>query len=137
MATNDPDQGMVYTENSSFLNFDVSKADRFMYESFRFKEPQDIYYAPDASGYIFVTDKATDSLYIFTNTGFEGVNPPANSSFKKQVIVSFGGSGKDGSSSGPFNFKDPMGVCYYRRSVVVADHGNNRICRYVLNTDLQ
>ena len=137
VATNDPDQGMVYNENTNFLNFDDTKANRFMYESFRFKEPQDIYYAPDASGYIFVTDKATDSLYIFTNVGFEGVNPPANSNVKKQIIVSFGGSGIDGKASGPFNFIDPTGVCYNRRNILVADKGNNRICRYILNTDLQ
>ncbi|MDP1727444.1 MAG: hypothetical protein Q8M15_11725 [Bacteroidota bacterium] len=137
VAINDPDQGMVYGENTSFLNFDQSKASRFMYESFRFKKPEDIFVAPDVNAYIFVTDSESDSLYIFTNVGFEGVNPPANSNFKKQIIVSFGGSGADGKGSGPFNFIDPSGVCYYNRTVLVCDKGNNRICRYRLNTDLQ
>lgn len=137
IATDDPDQGLVYGENSAFLNFDVSKADRFMYESNRFKKPEDVFLAPDGTGYIFVTDSETDSLYIFSNNGFEGVNPPANSKLKKQVIVSFGGSGKDGKGSGPFNFVDPTGVCYYNRTVLVCDKGNNRICIYRLNTDLQ
>lgn len=136
-ATLDPDQGMVYGENTSFLNFDNTKADRFLYESFRFKQPSDIFFAPDANAYIFVTDKATDSLYVFSNNGYEGVNPPANSNVKKQIIVSFGGSGVDGKASGPFNFIDPSGVCYFRRMVLVADKGNNRICRYMLNTDLE
>jgi hypothetical protein len=136
-ATLDPDQGMVYGENTSLLNFDNTKADRFLYESFRFKQPSDIFFAPDANAYIFVTDIATDSLYVFTNVGFEGVNPPANSNIKKQINVSFGGSGADGKASGPFNFIDPSAVCYYRRMVLVADKGNNRICRYMLNTDIQ
>jgi hypothetical protein len=136
-ATFDPDQGLVFGENSNFLNFDNTKANRFLYESFRFKQPTDIFFAPDANAYIFVTDKETDSLYVFTNNGFEGVNPPANSNIKKQIIVSFGGSGSDGKASGPFNFVDPSGVCYYRRMVLVADKGNNRICRYMLNTDIQ
>jgi hypothetical protein len=137
VSTEDPDQGTIFGENSAFLNFDVTKADRFMYESYRFKRPEDIYVAPDASGYIFVTDSESDSLYIFSNAGFEGVNPPANSNVKKQIVVSFGGSGKDGNSSGPFNLVDPTGVCYYNRNVFVCDKGNNRICRYKLNTDLQ
>lgn len=137
VATDDPDQGMVYGENTAFLNFDVTKADRFMYESFRFKKPEDVYVAPDASGYIFVTDSEKDSLYIFTNQGFEGVNPPANSTYKKQIIVSFGGTGKDGNGSGPFNLINPTGVCYYNKNVFVCDKGNNRVCRYRLNTDLQ
>ncbi|MCF8254081.1 MAG: hypothetical protein K9I36_12150 [Bacteroidia bacterium] len=137
VSTEDPDQGTIFGENTAFLNFDVTKADRFMYESYRFKKPEDIYVAPDASGYIFVTDSESDSLYIFSNAGFEGVNPPANSKVKKQIVVSFGGNGADGSSSGPFNLVDPSGVCYYNRTVFVCDKGNNRICRYKLNTDLQ
>ncbi len=133
----DQDQRISYGENANFLNFDKTKADRFLYESFRFKQPTDVFFAPDANAYLFVTDKETDSLYVFSNSGFEGVNPPANSNFKKQIIVSFGGSGADGKASGPFNFVDPSGVCYYRRMVLVADKGNNRICRYMLNTDIQ
>ncbi len=137
VATDDPDQGIIFGENASFLNFDVTKANRFMYESFRFGKPEDIYVAPDATGYIFVTDSEKDSLFVFTNGGFEGVNPPANSTVKKQIIVSFGGSGTDGNGSGPFNLINPSGVCYYNRSVFVCDKGNNRVCRYRLNTDLQ
>jgi len=136
-AFDDPDVGTVYSENSSLLNFDKTKADRFLYESFRFKKPEDCFVSPDINAYTFVVDSETDSVYVFNSLGFEGVNPPPNSTFKKQVIVSFGGAGKDGLSSGPFNLKDPSGVCYYNRTLFIADKSNNRICRYRLNTDLQ
>ncbi|MEI6506976.1 MAG: hypothetical protein WCO54_00730 [Bacteroidota bacterium] len=136
-VTNDPDLGLIYSEYPQLLNFDHTKADRFLYSSFRFKKPEDCYIAPDNLGYYFVVDSGTDSLYVFTNQGFEGVNPPANSIFKKQVIVSFGGPGADGTSSGPFSFNDPSGVCYNRKMIYVADKNNNRICRYKLNTDMQ
>jgi hypothetical protein len=133
----DPELGTQYAESPQFLNFDKSKADRFLYESRRFKKPEDCYIAPDNLGYIFVVDSETDSLYVFTPQGYEGVNPPANSGITKQVIVSFGGSASDGTSSGPFNFNDPSGVCYNRRTIFVADKKNNRICRYRLSTDLE
>lgn len=133
----DPELGTQYAESPQFLNFDKSKADRFLYESQRFKKPEDCYIAPDNLGYIFVVDSETDSLYVFTPQGYEGVNPPANSGLTKQVIVSFGGAASDGTSSGPFNFNDPSGVCYNRRTIFVADKKNNRICRYRLSTDLE
>ncbi len=136
-VADDPDAGTQYNETSSLLNYDYNKGDKFLYMPFRFVKPEDCFIAPDALGYRFVVDSGTDSLYIFTNQGIEGVNPPANSGLRKQVIVSFGGAGVDGTSSGPFSFKDPSGVCYFRRTVYVADKGNNRICRYVLSTDLQ
>jgi hypothetical protein len=129
---NDVDAGISYGENQALLNFDYSKANRFLYESFRFKKPSDVYVAPDATGYVFVVDEATDSLYQFTPKGFEGVNPAANSGITKQIIASFGGFG-----SGPFQFNQPSGVCYYKRMVYVADKGNNRICRYKLSSDLE
>lgn len=136
-ATDDPELGTQYSETPSFLSFDNSKADRFLYQSFRFKKPEDCYIAPDNLGYIFVVDSETDSLYVFTPQGYEGVNPPANSGITKQVIVSFGGAASDGSTSGPFSFNDPSGVCYNRRTIFVADKKNNRICRYKLSTDLE
>lgn len=133
----DPELGTQYSESPSLLNFDKTKADRFMYESFRFKKPEDCYIAPDNLGYMFVVDSETDSLYVFTPQGYEGVNPPANSGLTKQVIVSFGGKASDGTTNGPFSFNDPSGVCYNRRTIFVADKKNNRICRYRLSTDLE
>jgi hypothetical protein len=133
----DPELGTQYSESSEFLSFDHDKADRFLYEPMRFKKPEDCFIAPDNLGYIFVVDSETDSLYVFTPQGYEGVNPPANSGLKKQVIVSFGGADEKGNNSGPFNFNNPSGVCYNRRTIYVADKGNNRICRYRLSTDLE
>ena len=128
----DPDAGVTYIQNDALLNFDTSKASRFLYTSGRFSSPSDIFIAPDATGYIFIVDSERDSLYQFTQSGFEGVNPPANSTTTKQIIASFGGEG-----SGPFQFIEPQGVCYFEKMIYVADKGNNRICRYKLSTDLE
>lgn len=128
----DPEAGITYGENASLALFDASKADRFLYEPNRFKDPADVYIAPDFTGYIFVVDRGTDSLYQFTRKGYEGVNPPPGSTSTKQVIASFGGEG-----DGPFQFDDPSGVAYLRRVVYVADKGNGRINRYILSTDLE
>lgn len=128
----DPEAGTTYGENPDLVNLDTSKAVRFLYEPNRFVNPEDIYIAPDFSGYIFVADAGTDSIYQFTRAGYEGVNPPATSNQTKQIIASFGGLG-----SGPFQFIDPSGICYFRKTVYVADKGNNRIIRYKLSTDLE
>lgn len=127
-----PETGISYTENANLLNFDASRADRFLYEGFRFTNPTDICVAPDETGYIFVVDAGRDSLYQFTRLGFEGVNPPPASGITKQVIASFGGRG-----AGPFQFNQPQGVAYFRRTVYVADTGNGRILRYRLSIDLE
>ncbi len=126
------ESGTVYLENQNMLNFDTTKASRFLYDSFRFGKPADICTAPDETNYIFIIDSEKDSLYQFTSLGFEGVNPPPNSGLTKQVIASFGGRG-----SGPFQFNQPQGVAYLRRIVYVADTGNGRIMRYKLSTDLE
>lgn len=129
----DPDLGTrIFGENTALLNFDTTKAGRFLYQSFRFGYPSDIYIAPDATGYVFVTDAKTDSLYQFTRAGFEGANPPANYPSRKQINVSFGGTG-----AGPFQFRQPSGVCYFREIIYVADKGNGRICRFKLSTDIE
>lgn len=130
--TIDPEAGTSYGENAFLAAFDVSKADRFLYEPNRFVSPEDIYIAPDFTGYIFIVDSGTDSLYQFTRKGYEGVNPPAGASTIKQILASFGGEG-----SGPFQFIDPSAVAYLREIVYVADKGNGRICRYKLSTDLE
>jgi len=128
----DPVQGVFFQENANLVLQDPTRADRFLYEPNRFIRPLDVCIAPDATGYIFVVDAGTDSLYQFTQRGYEGVNPPANTSLTRQVIASFGGEG-----SGPFQFRDPSGVAYMRNTVYVADRGNNRVMRYRLSTDLE
>jgi hypothetical protein len=128
----DPDAGTSYEENAGMLSFDYSKATNFMYDLGKFKKPEDVFIASDQSGYIFVVDSEKDSFYQFTQKGYEGVNPPPNSNYIKNVVVSFGGLG-----SGAFQFNNPMGVCYYKKTVYIADRDNNRILRYRLNTDLE
>lgn len=128
----DPESGASFGENDQLTAFDYTKAQRFLYEPYRFTDPEDVYIAPDFTGYIFVVDAARDSLYQFTRKGYEGVNPPPGSGITMQVIASFGGSG-----SGPFQFQQPHGVAYLRNVVYVADTGNNRICRYELSSDIE
>ena len=128
----DPEAGVYFAENAGLVDQDLTQADRFLYQPNRFSIPSDIYVAPDFTGYIFLVDEGLDSLYQFTPKGYEGVNPPSTYTSKKQILASFGGYG-----SGPFEFKDPSGVCYYERTVFVADKGNNRIARFKLSTDLE
>lgn len=128
----DPIAGISYEEDPDKVQLDTSEADRFLYTPNRFIQPEDVYIAPDFTNYLFVVDSGTDSLYQFTSLGYEGVNPPPTSTETKQIIASFGGVG-----SGPFQFIDPSGVCYFRRTVFVADKGNGRIIRYRLSTDIE
>lgn len=128
----DPIAGISYEEDPEKVQLDTSKADRFLYTPNRFIQPEDVYIAPDFTNYLFVVDSGTDSLYQFTSLGYEGVNPPPTNTGTKQIIASFGGEG-----SGPFQFIDPSGVCYFRRTLFVADKGNGRIIRYRLSTDIE
>lgn len=124
--------GLEYRPRSQLLAQDTARADRFLYEEDRFIRPSGIAYSADPRGHIFVTDAGTDSLYLFQSNGQEGVVPPAGSTARKAVNVSFGGRGV-----GPRQFNEPSGVAYFRRVVYVADKGNNRIARYKLNTDFE
>ncbi|MFY0671787.1 MAG: hypothetical protein JXQ87_00200 [Bacteroidia bacterium] len=130
-VTFNPESGYSYEASPAFTDFDFGKSSRFLYEPFRFGKPEDICFAPDRR-HMFVVDSEKDSIYQFTISGEEGVTPPANSLEKRNIIVSFGGKG-----DGPFQFKDPSGICYLRRTIFVADKGNGRIMRYRLNTDLE
>jgi len=130
-VTYNPESGFSYESSPAFTDFDFGKSARFLYESFRFRSPEDIYIAPDRR-HIFVVDSELDSVFQFTISGEEGVTPPANSPEKRNIVVSFGGEG-----DGPFQFKDPSGICYLRRTIYVADKGNNRVLRFRLNTDLE
>lgn len=130
-ATETPD-GMVYAPNTQLLGQDTSKGRSFMYETFKFQNPTDVTFTTDGTNYILVVDAAKDSLYLFQSSGIEGVNPPAGSSETKAVVVSFGGRG-----IGPKQFNSPSGVAYFRRTVFVADKGNNRISRFRLTTDFE
>ncbi|MEX0968189.1 MAG: hypothetical protein WD077_13190, partial [Bacteroidia bacterium] len=127
-----PDAGIRYEENPALLERPDENPGNMLYAPYRFSNPQDVFVATDETGYIFVVDAGLDSLFQFNRQGFEGVSPPPSSGISGRAIVSFGGQG-----SGPFEFMDPSGVCYYEEMIYIADRGNNRIMRYRLNTDLE
>jgi hypothetical protein len=122
--------GSTYTVNTSLAGTDTSKADRFLYEPNRFVYPQRVSIAGDGTNYIFVTDAVKDSVYLFTLTGLEGVQPPAGSISSKNVNVSFGGTG-----SGLKQFRRPTGVMYHNKILYICDSGNGRVSRFKLTTD--
>lgn len=130
-AVETPD-GLEYRSNGTLLSRDTTRAESFLYDQYKFKNPTGVAYSADARGHIFVVDAATDSLYMFQSNGFEGVNPPPGSSITKVINVSFGGSG-----NGPREFNNPSGVAYFDEIVYVADTGNNRISRFKLTTDFE
>ena len=96
----------------------------------RFQRPVDM--CLSRSGDLYVLDAGKDSLFVFTNTGVEGVAPPPGSRSVTPVGVSFGGTG-----DGALQFRTPQGVAYFDRTVYVADTGNNRLSRFRLNTDFE
>ncbi|MFN3597299.1 MAG: hypothetical protein ACK41D_08515 [Rubricoccaceae bacterium] len=126
--------GVEFRVDTEKLNVAAARTagDGFLYGDFRFARPTGLALAADATGYLFVTDGARDSLYVFNRSGVEGVAPPPGARSPRPVKVSFGGRG-----SGPLQFNDPQGVAYFRRIVYVADTGNNRISRFRLNTDFE
>lgn len=124
------EDGMDYSLNTNQILGDTTKAEGFLYTANRFQAPKGLAYAGDGTNYLFVTDSEKDSVYIFTNTGLEGVRPPAGSESKKFIKVSFGGTG-----SAPNQFKQPMGLTFYRKILYICDAGNQRILRFRLTTD--
>ncbi len=122
--------GSSYSLNTSLAGQDTSKADGFMYTPNKFSQPKGITIAGDGSNYIFVTDSQKDSVYLFTLTGLEGVPPPAGYTSKKNIKVSFGGTG-----SGAKQFRGPTAVAYYDNILYICDTGNDRIVRYKLSTE--
>lgn len=121
--------GSTYTLKE-FTTDDTSKADGFLYQPNKFSKPSGLTYAGDKTNYIFVVDSEKDSLYQFTNEGLEGVNPPAFSKNRKQIMCSFGGTGISLTQ-----FNNPTSVAYFDKIVYVADAGNARVLRFKLTTD--
>lgn len=130
-ATVTPD-GLIYQPRTELLANDTTRADSFLYDQFKFENPSALTFTADARNQIIVMDSGTHKLHLFQSNGQEGVPPPAGSTQRKAINVSFGGLG-----SGPREFNNPSGVHYFRRIVYVADTGNNRISRYRLNTDFE
>ena len=126
--------GLEYQSDTAklIITGNPERGDGFLYDDFKFTNPTDLAFASDGTNYIYVLDGGSDSLFVFTNAGIEGVAAPAGSDSSKPVVVSFGGTG-DGSTQ----FRTPLGVAYGREIVYVADTGNNRISRFRLNTDFE
>lgn len=111
---------------------DTSLASDYLTRPYKFKDPVSVTIAGDETGYIFVTDIESDSVYQFSNDGLEGVAPPAGSAETKFIPVSFGGTG-----IGIDQFNDPMSVFYDDKILYVADAGNHRILRFKLTIDFE
>jgi hypothetical protein len=109
---------------------DTSAADGFLYSPGRFASPVDVTYSGDGTNYLWVVDGEKDSVYQFTSLGFEGVKAPAGAASRKNIKVSFGGTGV-----ALTQFNAPTAVAYYDRILYVADGGNRRILRFKLTTD--
>lgn len=124
------DFGSSYSLNTSLAGQDTSKADGFIYTPNRFTDPRGITISGDGTNYIFVSDAVRDSVYLFTLNGLEGVQPPPGYSSKKNIKVSFGGTG-----SGPKQFRRPTAMAYHMQTLYVCDAGNGRIVRYKLSTE--
>ena len=123
--------GIAYTPRTDWNN-DTSEADSFINDPFKFEEPVGVEVSGDGSNFIFVVDRKKDSLYQFTATGLEGVQPPPASGETKYVNTSFGGTGV-----GASQFNNPMAVAYNDEIVYVADAGNGRILRFKLTLDIR
>jgi sugar lactone lactonase YvrE len=107
--TTRPELGFVPKLDPARGNFDIFQVGKF-------SVPEDV--TVDAFGNIFVVDAEKDSVFKFTSFGEE--------------LESFGGTG-----DGENQFRQPMGVAWFDRTLYVADTGNNRIVRFKLSTDLK
>ena len=109
---------------------DTSRADGFLNEPGRFSRPISVNLSGDNANFIFVVDADKDSVYQFSANGLEGVQPPAATGITKLQIASFGGTGEELTQ-----FREPMGVAFYRKILYVADAGNRRVLRFRLTLD--
>ncbi len=124
------EEGTDYALNTNQILGDTTKADGFLYTANRFIAPKGLAFAGDGTNYLFVSDNQKDSVYVFTNSGLEGVKPPPGAESTKFIKVSFGGTG-----TAPNQFKEPLGLTFYRKILYVCDAGNQRILRFRLTTD--
>lgn len=124
--------GAVY-EVRDFTTGDTSVAEGFLYTPNRFERPVDVTFTGDGTNYLFVVDEVLDSLFQFTNTGLEGIKPPAAAENQKHIKASFGGTDPVGQEVGQFN--GVSGVAYADEILYVADAGNGRVLRYKLTLD--
>lgn len=109
---------------------DPTRADGFLATPDRFSSPSGLNYTGDGTNYIFVVDSDKDSLFQFTNNGWEGVRPPTGSLENRYIKASFGGTGVELTQ-----FNNPVDVAYYDEIVYVVDAGNRRLLRFKLTID--
>ncbi len=124
------EQGRFYEVDNSWIVGDTSKASGFLGVPGRFSRPEGLTLTSGTQPYLIVADAGLDSVYVFTLTGLEGVQPPPASGSTKLIRVSFGGTG-----SGPLNMRRPTAVAHANRILYVCDAGNRRIMRLRLTTD--
>jgi hypothetical protein len=98
----------------------------------KFNRPVSTLVTGDGTNFIFVVDEAKDSLYQFTSTGLEGVQPPPGAASTKYQMASFGGRG-----DALTQFNGPTAVAYKNKILWVCDNGNRRVLRFKLTTDFQ
>lgn len=122
------EEGIAFSLNQNLITGDTSKADGFLYTPDKFSSPSAITVSGDGTELIFVADEIKDSVFVFTKTGLEGITPPAASTSKKFVKVSFGGAGI---------FDKISGIAYANKLLYIADNGRNVLLRYQLTTDFK
>lgn len=126
-------EGVTYTQATNLVLDDSSKADGFLLTLDRFKSITDMAASGDGTNLLFVADNSKDSVFVFgINSGLEGITPPAGSRGRKNIKVSFGGTGKEFTQ-----FENPVALAYGREILYVADAGNNRIVRFKLTSDFR
>lgn len=122
------EDGPAYSLNQGLITGDTSRADGFLYTPSRFSKPVSITASGDGTNLIFVADQDKDSVYVFTNTGLEGVPAPPAAISRKNVNVSFGGASV---------FGQITAVAYGTRILYVADAARGQVFRYRLTTDFR
>jgi len=124
------EQGAFYEVSNRWIVGDTSKAEGFLAVPGRFRRVEGLALTSGGQTYLIVADAGLDSVYVFTLTGLEGVQPPPAAGSTKLIKVSFGGTG-----SGPLQMRRPTAVAHADRLLYVCDTGNRRIMRLRLTTD--
>ncbi len=127
----------VIVDDGTFFNIrplapgTPAQADGFLGTPGKFIRPTSVAYTGGSRRLLFVTDAGKDSVFVFQETGFEGVVPPAASPSRRLIKVSFGGKGDT-----PTRFDNPVACAASGRTLFVVDRGNKRISRFQLTTDI-
>ena len=102
---------------------DTSLADGFLTDPNKFTAPTHIALTGDGTNYLFVTDAAKDSVYQFTLTGLEGIQPPPASGeprYQKPAL--------EAAETGPQNSMNRLGWPIGTRSFMSAMRAMHGYC---------